>query len=426
MGSTLTSIITPWEGCTRIVDSSLDTLHGFAAWRPVTDGTGRWLILIAIGAFGLAAPLGGGLIPLVLFLLMLPLLYREANPRVDGRLAILGSLGSPTMVFVAVTYVSALLSDDIRTGLAHALSWTIMAVIGLLGGRMFAREREFFHKFGMPLALTATVVSAAYAVYQYGLLEVQRATAFMDHTNRLATLLVFFGIWGVGYLLDKPGRLPWLALPFGVVTVAGLNATMSRGGWIAAAVGLAIFALRGQRRFLAVFLIAITVFGIFIVMDDDWLARFQTSYRVDANQDRIVLWEAATKIAADYPMLGAGPGSFLRLGGEYIAPKRYVPHATPHNIVLSIVADTGLIGILAFLWLMGKAGVAARFLWRHGNAFYVGLVAAVGSIFANDLFGQGFYTMQIGTVMWFGLGLLAAFSEMERERIEGQQWEQET
>lgn len=400
------------------MDSPAHTLGGNAAWGPVADGAKRWFVLLGIVAFGLSAPLGSGLVSLALFIVMLPVLYNEAVPGNSGPFAALGSLGPPTIAFVGAAFVATLLSSDIPTGLGHAISWAIMAAVGLLGGRIVVREREFFLKFGIPLALAATVFSAAYAIYEYGLLDVQRATALMDHTNRLATLLVFFGIWGVGYLLNQSTRISWLALPFGILTIAGLNATMSRGGWIAAAVGLAIFALRGQRRFIAVLLVAVLIFGMFIMLENDWLNRFQSSYRVDANQDRITLWKAAIEIAGDHPIIGAGPGSFLRLGREYIEPKLYRPHATPHNVILSVASDMGLIGVLALLWLLSKASASAWFLWRRGNPFYVGLVAAVASIFANDMFGQGFYTMQIGMVMWFGLGLLAAFAEMEKEQDE--------
>lgn len=267
----------------------------------------------------------------------------------------------------------------------------------------------------MPLTLLATAACAAWATYEHFVLDARRATALLSYANRLATLLVFFGVLGVGFLLQRGGKLSWLTLPFGLLVLGGIGATMSRAGWAAAALGIALFGLRGGRRFLVASLIAFLLFAALLVVEDDWAARFATTFSLDANQDRIVLWMAALEILRDNPVLGTGPGSFLYVSDDYIEPARHRGHATPHNIVLSVASDLGVVGLLTFGWLMFGAARAAWYLWRLGGPFYTGLVVAVVCIFFNDLFGQGFYTVQTGTVMWFALGLLAAFYEVGTE-----------
>lgn len=388
----------------------------FVTWSPLRDGVRRRVVLAGLLVMGLTAPLGSATIGLAVMLLMLPLLYREAKG--DGEsspLTAFGVLGMPALALIASALISTLFAGDVVHSLGHVVGMAIMAAVGLLGARIAVREREFLLKIVMPVVIVATVASAAWGIYEYFVLDVRRATAFVSYTNRLATLLVFFGVLGSGFLMQRRDRVSWLLFPYGLLTLAGIGATMSRAGWVAAALGIVLLGLRGGKRFLVVFLIAALLFGMFLVVEDKWAARFKTIFSVDSNQDRIVLWVAALNIFRDHPVVGTGPGSFLEVGKDYIESVRSRNHATPHNVVLSIASDLGLLGLLAFGWLMGRAGQAALYLWRRGGAFYTGLVAAVVCIFVNDLFGQGFYTTQTGTIMWFGLGLLAAFYELERE-----------
>lgn len=399
--------------------SKADIFGVTTTWWPLAQGTRRWVILAGLVSIGLTAPLGSATVALALLLFMIPLLYHEAKVNGTGRLAPFGSLGLPAAALVGAALISSLFADDVLHSFGHVAGLAVMAAVGLISARIVVRERAFFLKVVMPVAVVTTAFSASYALYEYFVLDVRRATALLSHTNRLATLLVFFGILAAGFLLTRRNRTSWLLLPFGLLVLGGLGATMSRAGWVAAAVGLGLLGLRGGKRYVVVFLVALLIFGVVISMDDTWSARFQSIYNVQTNQDRLTLWSAALNIFRDHPVVGAGPGSFLYLGESYIAPDRYRQHATPHNVVLNIASDMGLAGLLAFLWLLGRAGQAALYLWRRGGAFYVGLVAAVASIFVNDLFGQGFYTTQTGTVMWFGLGLLAAFYEMERASADG-------
>lgn len=385
-------------------------------WRPLPAGTRRWLVRIGLVLIGLTAPLGSGAVGLAVLLLLSPVLFLEAkSPGKKGRFAAFGMLGLPAAALTGAALISTLFAEDIVHSLGHVLGIGIMAAIGLLGGRVAVRERKFFFGVVMPLVVLATAASAGWGLYEYFVLGVRRATALLSYTNRLATLLVFFGLLGTGFLLERRDKVSWLALPFGLVVLGGIGATLSRAGWVAAAVGIVLFGVRGGRRSVAAFLVAALLFGVLLVVEDDWGNRFSTIFSLDANSDRFTLWAAALEIFRDNPVVGTGPGSFLYVSEDYIASPRHRGHATPHNIVLSLASDLGVVGLVVFGWLLAGAAKAAAYLWRLGRPFYTGLAAAVVCIFVNDLFGQGFYTVQVGTVMWLGLGLLAALYEMEAE-----------
>lgn len=371
----------------------------------------------ALVVLAVSAPLGSATLGLAVLLLTMPFLYHEARTvSPSNSSGVFGLLQRPTGALISAGLCSTLFAAHKLDALAHVLGMALMAATCLLGARIAVRERRFFLNVAVPLALAAAVVSAGVSLYQYFAVGVSRATALLSYTNRLATLLVFFGILGAGYLLHRGGKIGWLLLPFGLLVMGGIGTTMSRAGWVAAAFGIALLGLRGGQRFVVAFLVLALLFVGTLLLEDRWAARFGTIFSLEANQDRILLWKTALEILQDHPILGSGPGSFRHVSQAYIEPSEYRGHATPHNIVLSIASDLGIAGLLAFTWLMVRACKAASYLWRLGQPFYAGLVAAVASIFVNDLFGQGFYTTQIGTVMWFGLGLVAAFYEMERDR----------
>lgn len=395
--------------------SSLDAARDAGPLREgFSSGSRRTLMRAALLVMGIAAPLGSATVALGLFSILCLAFYREINGSDESRVSALGFLGPPTLLLAGAAFVSTLFTADVVNALAHAVGLTVMAAVGLMSGRVAVREEAFFLNAVIPAAIAATALSAAHALYEHFVLDVGRATALLSYTNRLATLLVFFGFIGAGYLVQRYERPGWALLPFGLLVLGGLGATLSRAGWVAAAVGLALLGLRRNKQYLVVFLVGVLLFGMALAVDDQWAHRFRSIFDLKSNQDRLTIWDASLRIFRDHPIVGAGPGSFLELSASYIPPERYRRHATPHNVVLSIASDLGVLGLLAFLWVMGRAARAAVHLWKTGGPFQIGVVTAVVSIFVNDLFGQGFYTTQIGTVMWFGLGLLAAYYEREQ------------
>jgi len=78
----------------------------------------------------------------------------------------------------------------------------------------------------------------------------------------------------------------------------------------------------------------------------------------DFNFSRLTVWRDTLRMAADHLVLGVGPGSFnIALPAYHPAP-RIVPHA--HNQYLHVLAEQGLLGLIAFLFLLRHALRAAR------------------------------------------------------------------
>src|SRR4029077_1793108 len=67
---------------------------------------------------------------------------------------------------------------------------------------------------------------------------------------------------------------------------------------------------------------------------------------------RIELWTATLRMLREHPIFGAGLSGFAdRIGPFWNAdhPERFID---PHNIVLNFWVETGILGLIAFGWIL--------------------------------------------------------------------------
>jgi hypothetical protein len=91
----------------------------------------------------------------------------------------------------------------------------------------------------------------------------------------------------------------------------------------------------------------------------------------NSRADRFTLWQAALRIAAEYPVLGIGPDNFRTVYGKYIAGRRgtaegrWDTRVHANNMYLEVLAGAGLLGLLAVCWLLGASATALVRQWRR-------------------------------------------------------------
>jgi O-Antigen ligase len=112
--------------------------------------------------------------------------------------------------------------------------------------------------------------------------------------------------------------------------------------------------------------------------------RSVTTYQLPARAvrpGRLFLWRAAARMVVAHPVLGVGPDNFRLLYGEYSGLPYADPRLHTNNMYIEMLAGGGLIGGLAFLWLMWRTAdrlAAAIRLGSHPRAACAAGVAAAG------------------------------------------------
>lgn len=243
-----------------------------------------------------------------------------------------------------------------------------------------------------------------------------RITSFLEHFNGLAGYInlvvpfcVGFALRGTDPVLRMLSR--WCLL---LASVA-LLLTQSRGGLLAYAAMLLVSAYlfapnrkSGMRRVaivLIVCLLAGAVAGFFftrLTEIDDY-----------TTVSRLAIWGGAFTVFARSPVLGTGFGNLRTLmGGLLGLPEGWTGDA--HNLYLELLAETGIVGFVAFVFLITAALRAALRRYRNsqdefGKIIGFAVFAAIIGVLVHGTVDYLFHTTpQVAALFFLVLGILRA------------------
>lgn len=293
-----------------------------------------------------------------------------------------------TLVFhppIAATAVLLLLATPISLVNATdptlvALEWARLAVLVLSMLAMMSLQDERLVRAWILALSLQVVVQAALAAAQYALKRplglgmfgeealveqnigrvVTRATGTIGHPNALS---YFFEIllpvlWALALTRQRPLARWWFGLA-SVAGLVGLLTTLSRGAWLTLPVSFAIVFLMvyGRRilRLQAVIGSFLIGCGLLVALVFAWPTienRFtHTDYKSSAS--RMPLNEAAWSVIEQFPVAGVGLNNFAETFKKYdTTGKSRIFRGyrqVVHNLYLWIWAETGTIGLIAYL-----------------------------------------------------------------------------
>jgi O-antigen ligase len=185
-----------------------------------------------------------------------------------------------------------------------------------------------------------------------------RALGTIGKPNALAMYVVPLILLVTALLMKSRGlyrRLGTLAISAGGLA---LILSLSRGGWVAFAAAFIVLLfilakggyVRAKAPFLALLVAALVVVMFFGLIE----ARLMSQEGADATQDRINLIKIAWNMIKDYPVLGVGANTFMSVVHRYTRGPELqdIYLHMVHNQYLLVFAETGLVGLIAFLWFM--------------------------------------------------------------------------
>ncbi len=167
-------------------------------------------------------------------------------------------------------------------------------------------------------------------------------------------LIVFLPIAFAVARISRDARLraaAWCALTLGA---AAFVLTFSRAGWMGLAAAIAFYAfLSGsvRRRYAPLILLA----GLAAV-----LVVFNAHHNPAENYTRLSIWQAGVEIARRFPLTGVGPFDFARVYPLVRLPDGDAQAFHAHSFLLTIFAETGLLGLAAVLAAWWRFGMALR------------------------------------------------------------------
>jgi O-antigen ligase len=213
-------------------------------------------------------------------------------------------------------------------------------------------------------------------------------------------------------VLGRPLRIALAAFAALVVIWLGLLISFSQSSFAALVVvviGAAFVAWR-WRALVAVLLAAAVLAGISVAQPEIRRSiQHHTSTGLNhATSGRKDLVANGIRIAAHHPVLGVGVGGFKRAYADLVHFKGKDPRkAASHDTPVTVAAETGLVGLALFAWLLA-AVLRQAFARREA----VRLVAGLGliAILCHSLFYNDFFE---DPLTWALIGLVALASPLE-------------
>jgi len=213
-----------------------------------------------------------------------------------------------------------------------------------------------------------------------------RLSGTVGASNQTASFLVMWLALTLGMMLTPaPFLLKVIGVGATLLGLVGLFLTLSRGGWIAYAIVLVIVGFIGLRRGWIPLYVPIGVGLLAIaVLVPLWPYIMARLFGPDngSAEARLPLMRMALSIIRDHPILGVGSNNYITMLPEYVdAEYTNTWIRVVHNKFLLVWAETGILGLSAFIWFLLDTLVrgvrVVRANDRYLSPLALGLTAAI-------------------------------------------------
>jgi putative inorganic carbon (HCO3(-)) transporter len=331
-------------------------------------------------------------------------------------------LDIPLLLFIAVTFAAALLSDKRLASFMSLKNYALMTVIYAIGS-LLATRRMALWQF-MALLVSGTGVAAyGIAIYLLGKGSGTLGRTPGPFSNAMTfggMLLILCSLFiAVAAGAGVARKLRWAAVGAAIVTFTALFFSFTRSSWVGAVVSVVVILAFLRRKWLVPFAAALVIFVL--LLPAQYRARVESIWNLKhmTNVHRLELLKGSVGIIKDHPVIGVGTMDLADVYRRYMPPGAVQVFGHMHNIFLQIAVQTGFVGLAAFCWLLFSFfRLMARNLKLDlpppERAWVVGSIGALAGFIVNGLFEWNFGDAEVVTLLYIVIGSNIAFQRMFR------------
>jgi putative inorganic carbon (hco3(-)) transporter len=277
----------------------------------------------------------------------------------------------PLLAFMIWNVIAALASPNIWLGLTITKKFYLYLLVALVPliirgeGRLTWIYRVLF---------VVSIASSLRGIGQFvsnphrDLLH--RISGFMSHTMTYSGLSMLVLVLLAAYALCAGFRRHKWVIPVGALIVLALVFSLTRNTWAGAIAGIVVLLIMRRPWAIAVLMAAILIF--YLISPGVIKQRLQSGLdtKDTTTHQRIECAYTAIQIIQHHPWLGVGPKNVA-----YEAPKYRREYELPdwayqhlHNNFLQIAAESGIPGLLLWLWFMIRLAWDAIRCYRNANS----------------------------------------------------------
>jgi len=322
--------------------------------------------------------------------------------------------------------IGVVVAPDTRAALglwkAYIVEPAFVAAIVLCEMRTRARLQLLVHALvvlGAVLALTGIVQALGHVglVSPWnGVIEPIRATGVFPYPNALALILAPIAALSFFVPVWNPRMRAAYAVA-SVLMVLALLLTKSEGALGGVLAASLVIVARHPRRTWVFGALAAALVAMFAIPSIHRAALAVIHLKDVSTDVRLVLWQGTLRLIAAHPWVGAGLGGFPQLYAQYKEARHVELLLYPHSLLLNFWVETGALGVLGVVVLLGAVVRAA--LRKFGkdwlaSAFAAGFLALV----IHGLVDVPFFKNDLAVEWWIFVGAIMLFATVSPQELE--------
>ncbi|HET9017476.1 MAG TPA: O-antigen ligase family protein, partial [Thermomicrobiaceae bacterium] len=361
---------------------------------------------------------------------------------------------------VVTIFALVLVLFAVRTRRA-LVAFVVVMALGVLGQVAFGAIQSLLALGPASFAVTASVFRA------YGTFG--KPNTYAGYLEMTGPLLLAVGMWAVhrargawnryravresgmgSSAVERREFTRWAGLTVllavsGVASLAGIVLSFSRGAWLGVAAGILAMLMVSARRLPILRLVVVAVIAITFAAGGVHYAPTAIQDRYEqlvsqirlfdsrearvtpatfATVQRMAMWQTGLAMYSSDPLLGVGVGNFnYRFTAFHIHSGFPTSAGQAHNYYIQALAETGLVGLITYLALMGTALATCVRTARAGpdgltRAIGIGAVGVTSAVMVHNVV-EDLHVLNLGiqlAAVW-GLAIVAMRIAEERAHV---------
>ena len=364
------------------------------------------------------------------------------------------------LAFLAINFVSLFQSYNIYQGLQALIVYLFQFILMIVTFHLVT-ERKHLLELLTVLIVTGSTVAIVGLLQHNGIYHFHHPwnipVSTIGNTNFVAEYYnVVFPLSVAVLIVTRNGWAKMAALIAVFLMTCHLIVLRSRGGWLGLIVMGAVFGgallfrhIENRRRVFDALVVGALVIGLTTpvlkafastvpagegqnlggLVGTYWdgvVSRSEDALRVqdDSSLQRVLLWEDTLRMVFDRPFVGVGVGNFevniaRYLSRESLAVKARMEDESDralmifkaHNEYLETWSETGIVGLLIFMFLIAQILLACfrlivEYFRGEQDELSVGLTAAVAATLVHAFFSTNFQNPASSVHFWVVVGLI--------------------
>jgi putative inorganic carbon (HCO3(-)) transporter len=323
------------------------------------------------------------------------------------------------LAYVAAELLSTVFSVRAEQSLLFSKRLLLIAVVYFFASMTTSEKRA---KWYIAVMLGSAAIVALIGVFKliFADPETTKRLGIFQFYMTTSELMMMAALLIVPFIIHpkSPTSVRWFCVASLVPILISLYATVTRGAYLAAAVGLLFIAFVRNKKLIVPVLILLVLMIIFAPSYVQERIKSIVDLHHPENASRVMLWNAGLKIFADHPIVGVGDIDLHELIVRYSPPGSDLPWGHLHNVLLQLLVTLGAVGfgavvvmfvqILITEWSVYKK---VKEDWMSGS-FVLGTLAVSVGFHINGLTEWSFGDQEVVLLFWTTLGLTLAMGRM--------------